>query len=355
MNFQGSVHYNRIRAAAQFARQSLVARQERRWNLCAFAVRLDEILGLSVDGSFLSTIPHDYVYALLAIAEAPENLPSNLKPDYSQTYGEVCFAYTKFLIEQTGNLNMLDRLGPGDLRVRLFINEREDIPSWVPDLRVRSCLYPGIAAGAEVCFSADGKCMTVQGISPGNLEIIVQPQGMDASPLPYDERVREIENRILRESARLNMVSYEEVYLSWLFSFQPNNSYESLPIDFINRIYFKIMKDPHEASREEAGEQEEETEEILDLIQQAFDTSVLWDAQFLTSDGFVGSLSRGSEPVRKDDVVCVLKGMVSAVLLRPFGTAFRFIGTVKLLCNLGSSRFDEEFFSSRETRTFDII
>jgi len=75
----------------------------------------------------------------------------------------------------------------------------------------------------------------------------------------------------------------------------------------------------------------------------------------LTSDGFVGSLSYGSEYVRKDDVVCVLKSMLSAALLRPCGTAFRFVGTVELRCPLRESKFDEEFFLSHETRTFDIV
>ncbi|KAF2006658.1 hypothetical protein P154DRAFT_222229 [Amniculicola lignicola CBS 123094] len=353
IKFQGSVPYDRMRAVRQH-HQSLVDTADVS-SLSAFAQRLDHILALSVDGTFLSTLPYDHVYALLGIADAPADLPAELQPDYLQSYGQVCFAYTKFLIEQTGNLNMLARLGRRSVLGRLFVNEHEDIPSWVPDLRVRSylCVKPDVRA--SVSFSANGRCMAVPGVFLGHPKNVVQPMTYDAPLLPDDVRANRIEEEILRKSANFNHIPFEDVCRSWLSSFTANTSYQNVPIDTMDRMFSQIKIDPHEASFREIDAKEEQLDEALFPIQQSFKTLLMSNAQFLTTSSFIGSLQRGSERTQEDDVVCVLKSMVSAALLRPSGSRFRFVGLVHLRCLLREVKFDEQFFSSREVRTFDII
>ncbi|KAH6663299.1 heterokaryon incompatibility protein-domain-containing protein [Plectosphaerella plurivora] len=68
------------------------------------------------------TAAHYHIYGLLSIACAQE-LPPNLRPDYEAPYQEVYKTYTRFLLEQCGDISILNRINC----------HFTDMPSWVPD------------------------------------------------------------------------------------------------------------------------------------------------------------------------------------------------------------------------------
>ena len=57
-------------------------------------------------GKKKATVRHDYIYGLLGMLDAPVLSP-HLVPDYSLPYASVFADYTRFLVEQVGDLRLL--------------------------------------------------------------------------------------------------------------------------------------------------------------------------------------------------------------------------------------------------------
>jgi len=348
---QGLVAFDRIREFRDARRSQWGAENDE--SLAGFAKRLDQVLSLSGQGRFKATKAHDYVYGLLSVAGAPKELPQELAPDYSCPYWTVYWAYSKFLIQHTESLLILSNPGNSIMNPRPVVKD-EGIPSWVPDLRHPSHTYHAPDVKAIVSFSADGKCMSVKGISLGPALHVIQPQRPDRPFFPADYRAGNIRHRILDKAAGLRGRSRNHIYQLWLSSFPAHETYK-LPLDDVGRIFSTIEEDPYESRYRKVLEEESQWEEAMFRIKEEIEASMFHHAQFVTAQGYVGSLMCTAECVEEEDIVCMFYGMTSGVLLRPSGSNFTFVGVVQWRCSMGKKKFDDRFFAKHEVRTFHLI
>jgi hypothetical protein len=74
-----------------------------------------------------ATLPHDHIYGLLGLTVGAE-IPPDLLPDYKMPFQHVYHTYTRYIIENTGSLDILG------CNRGTFV----DLPCWVPDFRNRT-------------------------------------------------------------------------------------------------------------------------------------------------------------------------------------------------------------------------
>jgi hypothetical protein len=100
-----------------------------------------------------SSILSDRIYGILGLVDT-KHLPQPLLPDYLQEYDEVCQRYCRYIIEETGNLQLLTFERPP-----AFVHR----PSWVMDFRSLShyCHEPMVPS--RISFIRDGNGLMVQG------------------------------------------------------------------------------------------------------------------------------------------------------------------------------------------------
>lgn len=72
---------------------------------------------------------HDHLYGLLGLVSA-ERLPAALRLDYTKSYGAACHQYTRYLLEETGDLRILGSVDPSFDRTD--DNAGRGVPRWVP-------------------------------------------------------------------------------------------------------------------------------------------------------------------------------------------------------------------------------
>ena len=157
--------------------------------------------------SFDATDSRDLIYGLLGIA--PELDGIMILPDYRQPTEEVFTRWTSSLMAQDGKATLLHAAGLGEKRVL------RNIPSWVPDLTVRSeTIDPnatifghiadmvGFRAGGESKFTLQfheySSCITLRGL-------VIDTIANSASPRPRVGYHEEIE---VQRSDQLLKVSW---------------------------------------------------------------------------------------------------------------------------------------------------
>lgn len=82
-----------------------------------------------VSGIFQATDEKDKIYAVLGMLSY-ETLPPHLEPNYALSTGRIFRDYTRYILEETGNLNILTCRS----------SFRQSFPSWVPDWSRRAQL-----------------------------------------------------------------------------------------------------------------------------------------------------------------------------------------------------------------------
>ena len=153
-----------------------------------------------------ATIPHDQMYGLLGMID-PANLPSSLQPDYRQAYPEVCKRYSRFLIENTGDLRTLTW--------GYHASEFDDQPSWV-----RDCLSLRYGVAEPTTrhtgrFSLDGQCLDVEAARTGKAMLFF-PLG---DPKDVGERMQDFIETVLAASAGIKRQPLAIVWENWLKRF----------------------------------------------------------------------------------------------------------------------------------------
>jgi hypothetical protein len=110
-------------------------------------------------GCVATSVPHDRIYGLLALATLAVSddkvLPDDLKPNYLLSHESVYKTYARYIIGWTG-----------DLRILLCSrNDLRGVPSWVPDFRYLGMIHTldKPETLATPFFSDDGSRLTVQG------------------------------------------------------------------------------------------------------------------------------------------------------------------------------------------------
>ncbi len=131
-------------------------------------------------------LAHDMIYSMLGMFTSicgPDALPQHLKPDYNLPPEKVYWDYSRWIIESTGDLNLLCHVG----------QSLDGVPSWVPDFRRSIGLTkkePNSVHSEHFTprVSADGLLLTVQARKLGRC-IAVCPGVVDSEiPNPFCEQ-----------------------------------------------------------------------------------------------------------------------------------------------------------------------
>ncbi|KAI1066725.1 hypothetical protein LB506_012111 [Fusarium annulatum] len=169
---------------------------------------LDIVKLLNETTELEATVAHDRLYALIGLL-ACDPLPPALQPDYTQSFAELCYKFTMFVLEQTQDIRVLN-LGT--------VGSFSSVASWTPDLRnswtARSNLTP--SPGKWFNISEDGKTLTMPAIVIGQCVSACKPLTPDpdtgivspAAFLQFDEAV-------VKVAAAIRRVTRMEVMTEW--------------------------------------------------------------------------------------------------------------------------------------------
>jgi len=142
--------------------------------------------------------PHDYVYGILGATELT-NLPRHLLPNYDIAFAQVFKDYSRYIIEQTGDLSIL----------ACYENHLEDVPRWVPDLRYGIIRRKSSKAGS-VKFSADGSKLWANGVRVR--KVLLHP----AKCNPHTSHIRDFAQNFLTIAAQIRQKRLEDVFVEWV-------------------------------------------------------------------------------------------------------------------------------------------
>lgn len=110
------------------------------------------------------------IYGLLGLACPPSHLPDRLTPAYDISFQDLYREYTRFLIEATGELVVLEKC----------LGNFPDQPSWVADFRQQIPLFLSISTQTSpsplVPFTHAGRRLTVQGTVSGKVLMVHSSQ-----------------------------------------------------------------------------------------------------------------------------------------------------------------------------------
>jgi hypothetical protein len=172
------------------------------------------------------TNPHDAIYGVLSLACMDgTDLPVDLQPDYGKPLIDVYKTYARYIIQNTGKLEIMASHGP---RLR-------GQPSWVPRPE-SACLsrLPWLtekSASSKVRFSDDGELMTVQGVEIGRVTAF--HGHMDDST-----EILTLHEEIFEAAAKIREVTVHQVFVEWFRSFR---EYHDFPMDGLEHINSSVM------------------------------------------------------------------------------------------------------------------
>lgn len=193
---------------------------------------------------FEASDPHDNVYALLSLIEAPY-LPWNLMPDYTIPAESVFHAYNRFLLEETGDLTILEARALST----------STTPSWVVGMKLRFPSLEQARSPGKVRFSADGLQMQVVGFRWGQ---IIQKGGryvVDYVPaledfVPLERAIRALDRDFVDFIHRLTPSVLRSDILEYMFKEVVDYSEGHNPTD-LQRAY-NFLNEPTDDHEDDA-------------------------------------------------------------------------------------------------------
>jgi hypothetical protein len=153
------------------------------------------------------TNPVDRFYGILGFL-SHYDLPRSLLPDYSLPVEEVSQAYTRYIIESTGNLQIIESsMG----------HESADCPSWVAhaqSLTGRDSTKTTVSKGNKPhCFSEDGRRLTLEGTF---LAEIVKCSCTDCPNETMGEHLKYLDDELFEKASQITGKPKSEIFKSWL-------------------------------------------------------------------------------------------------------------------------------------------
>jgi hypothetical protein len=257
-----------------------------------------------------------------------EKFPPELVPDYTLPFGQVFQDYTRYVIENTGDLRILncDR------------NELENFPSWVPDLRRNRMWTTEPHTSNAVSFSTDGQTLTVQGVRMGRVLLYFIMHERKRSELLMD-----LQEGILSLSASIRRVSLQDVFQEWIARLVENGRFPArFASEFrsIEDFLTRLPADSHHCLSDYDYHVDRLASSIFDYNYLVLETGdIVW---------FVDHCPPGS-----DDWVWAFKGSVHLHIISPHKNAYSLVGPCQLWAN--DVQLDDEFFSQRKLEQIDLI
>jgi hypothetical protein len=153
------------------------------------------------------TNPVDRFYGILGFLNH-KDLPRSLLPDYSLPVEQVSQAYTRYIIESTGNLEVIEcSMG----------HESSDCPSWVAraeSLTARYSTKTTVSRGNKPhSFSEDGRSLTLEGTFLGE---IVKCSCTDRPHERMGEHLKYLDDELFETASQITGKPKSEIFKSWL-------------------------------------------------------------------------------------------------------------------------------------------
>ncbi|KAF5565383.1 het-6-heterokaryon incompatibility [Fusarium napiforme] len=179
---------------------------------------LDIVKLLNETTELEATVAHDRLYALIGLL-ACDPLPSALQPDYTQSFEELCYKFSMFILQQTQDIRVVNLGTVGNL---------SSVPSWTPDLRNSWTARSNLTPSPGKCFnvSEDGKLLTMPTIILGHCVSVCKPVPPDpdagvvspAAFLQFDEAIVKVAAAIRRVTRMQVMTEWLKFHLSDIYT-----------------------------------------------------------------------------------------------------------------------------------------
>ncbi|KAK3333556.1 heterokaryon incompatibility protein-domain-containing protein [Cercophora scortea] len=319
---------------------------------------------------FQATDPRDYLYALLGLL-GTDDIPLDLRPDYTLPFEHVFHKFTIYLIKGAGTINFLDCAG---------MHRLAGVPSWVPDWR--HCVMGRLTNGHQgaavndwwdslglsssaIKVSQYGLRLRVEGVRLGEVALIVFPPLTGIVHQAPDDDFGQLLLAVVHEARHVRSFVRD----NWQV-IRPND-----PPDGFQRHWEAFMPKPSSkymqtlldmidgkrdaellalAAAESEAQQRAVPLELLRAFRKSFETWFeLGIAIF--DQGQVATVFRIGEAIRAGDIMCALKGLQAPCVLRPRGTEYSFVGVCGDALQPGDLAAYGEAFSPDRVERFVLI
>lgn len=302
------------------------------------------------------TNPLDYFYSILGFFGHDE-LPESLLPDYSLPVTRVAQDYTKYIIESTGNLRIIESSQGFGLA---------DCPSWVPNVKYLTSKLSDESKFSEgnkpFFFSNKGQHLTLEGTLIGE----VLSCSCAACPTEFtDQHLEFVQDVLIEGAAQITGKPMAEVFMSWLED--QLDAHLMLPSDLGNitsmrdllQRYHDVCSDiPSEVITALNGMRNSDLRIIFDipcrdpaclyiLLRLAKQRYCLLSTGHIMLCGKKDTENTSNLSHRWDDCAWALKGLHQLAMLRPKDGGYEYCGLVT------SSKFLLESVRGREA-THDL-
>jgi hypothetical protein len=169
------------------------------------------------------TNPVDRFYGILGFFNH-HDLPRSLLPDYSLSVEQVSQAYTRYIIESTGDLEVIECS---------MAHESSDCPSWVAraeSLTARYSTKTTVSRGNKPhSFSEDGRSLTLEGTLLGE---IVKCSCTNRPGERIGEHLKYLDDELFETASQITGKPKSDIFKSWLNT--QLDVYIMLPSEFRN-------------------------------------------------------------------------------------------------------------------------
>lgn len=321
------------------------------------------------------TNPVDQFYGILGLF-SQHDLPRSLLPNYSLPVEQVSQAYTRYIIESTGNLEIIES-SKG--------HESADCPSWVghaESLTSRFVTQTTVSRGKRTySFSDDGRRLTLQGTFIGK---VLKCSCTDCPGERTGEHLKYLDDTLFEKATQITGKPKSEIFKSWLNA--QLDVHTMLPSSFRN---FDSMQDILQRYREvcegiplealDGLNRGSITQKHIIFKTPCRDPEFLY-AVFRLADPRFCVLSTGdilmcllkhtdtnvmSRTHGEDDCAWALKGLHLPAIIRPKDEAYEYCGPLlschTMLKDAKAKRekhdlfLDDEFFEVRKVQPVTLI
>ncbi|KAF5630081.1 het-6-heterokaryon incompatibility [Fusarium sp. NRRL 52700] len=310
---------------------------------------LDIVKLLNETTELEATVAHDRLYALIGLLDC-NPLPSALQPDYTQSFEELCYKFTMFILEQTQDIRVLNLGTVGNLPA---------VPSWIPDLRNSWTARSNLTPSPEKCFnvSEDGRTLSMPAIIIGQCVSMCKPVAPDpdtglVSPTDF----LQFDEAIVKVAAAIRRVTRMEVMAEWLkFHLSDIYTEERLtqnPI-IVQRVMMAYVCMVHNQPLSSLGTRFGTEEQLQGaygmVVDPIFQQSMVGCSNFVLQDGTAGQLLHRDALAAVGDAICVFPGLSTLFLIRRNDGTCRIIGQASKWECIGASLPADQLESYRRS------
>lgn len=279
-------------------------KQEPPRDLATFARNLQRLIGNTF--SYKSSLPVDLIYARLGLLSGFA-LPDDLKPDYSQRSADVFHNYAKLCFAHTGSLSLL----------ATERHQLDGVPSWVPDLRflLNAVRVQGSTSNV-ISISQDSKVLRVEGKRVGNVELIAHKQNCSPeSPESVRNAVRSFHSTFIADAVNRWGISPEKFVREDLMPVCLDSQWseDDDRQKNLSEFYWYLLQN----ERPLVADESPFTQHLFNF-NLALCSGILSRQDLVMLDNATPAVSlRVDASLQLGDVVCIVKGMPGAAMLRP--------------------------------------